>query len=130
MSDTFFLIVGIILSAIGVLCIASGIISKVRCTEPAVGTVVRLKDKSYYHRGITTHDITPIIKYDYNGKTYESKADTSTSDKKKFIVGKNVNVFVNPERPEEFKLGKVIFPYVFGAIMLIAGAVLILCYFL
>ena len=130
MSDTFFLIVGIILASVGILSVLSGILSKRNCTEPAEGTVVSLKDKSYYHRGITTHDITPVIQYTYNGKTYESPACTSTSDKKKYRVGGRVGIRVDPNRPESYILGKTVLPYVFGLIMLIPGAVLIGCYFL
>ena len=130
MSDKFFLIVGIILSAIGILSIVSGIISKIKCSEPVEGTVTHLKDKSYYHRGITTHDITPTVAYTYNGKTYESKAPASTSDKNKYRVGGRIKVFVNPKRPGEFKLKNTLLPYVFGVILLIPGVILIGCYFL
>ena len=130
MNDTFFLIVGIILSAIGVLFIVSGVLSKIKCTEPAEGFVVRLNDKTHYHRGITTHTITPVIKYTYNGNTYESEANTSTSNTKKYYVGGRVQILVNPNNPEQFKLGKAIAPYVLGVIMLIPGVLLIWCYFL
>ena len=130
MSDTFFLIVGIILSLFGILSIVCGIISKRRCTESVEGVVAGLKDKTFYHRGITTHQITPVIRYSYDGKTYESKAYTSTSDTKKYRVGGRVTVFVNPDKPEEYRMGKAIFPYVFGVILLIPGVVLVWCYFL
>lgn len=130
MSDTFFLIVGIVLCAVGALSIVSGILSKVKCTEPVEGTVVSLKDKTFYHRGITTHMITPVIKYVYGEKTYESKAANSTSNTQKYRVGDSITVLVDPKAPESFTLKKTIFPYIFGVIMLIPGIVLIWCYYL
>ncbi len=130
MSDNFFLIVGIILSVLGLLSIISGILSKIRCTVPVEGIVSDLKDKTFYHRGITTHDITPTVKYDYNGKTYESKAATSTSNTKKYRIGASVRILVDPKSPESFVLGKPVFPYVFGVILLLPGVFLIVCYFL
>lgn len=130
MSDSFFLIVGLILSAIGVLSIAGGIFSSNNCTEEIEGTVVSLKDKTHYFRGVTTHNITPVIRYSYQGQTYESKADLSTTDTSKYSVGGSVTILVNPNRPEEYRTGATAFPYVFGLLTLLPGAVLIFCYFL
>lgn len=130
MSDTFFLVVGIIFSLIGILSFLGGILSKKKCTETIEGTISKLIDKTNYHRGITIHYITPVVQYFFKGQLYEAKMDISTNDTKKYHVGDPIRFLVNPDRPEEIRPERTAAPYVFGLITLAIGAVLVWCYFM
>lgn len=130
MHDSFFLIIGIFLSVFGLLSILSGFYANKNCIATVDAKITGLKDKASYYRGITTHNFTLEIRYTFNGKVYESKMKQSTRDARKYHIGKTLQVLVNPKQPESVLLKKTVFPFVFGLIVLIPGAILVWCYFL
>lgn len=79
------------------------------CTQPTIGTitdVLKEKTKVSQHKSRMKRTVEvdrPVIKYEVDGKTYESPANTAdnVSD---FAVGQNINILYNPSNPEEYIL--------------------------
>lgn len=130
MGDTFFLVIGVILSIFGLLSIVSGFYANKNCTAIVDAKITELKDKTSYYKGVTTHNFSLVISYVLNGNTYESKVNDSTRDGEKYHMGKTITVMVDPKHPERMLLKKTISQFVFGAILLIPGVILVWCYFL
>ena len=130
MSDQYFLTVGIVLAVLGILSFVSGILSVIHCKTPVTGIITKLKDRPHHYKGKTVHHITPVIRYEADGKTYEAAADISTAKADKYRVGDKIGILFNLKKPDEFRVGKPVFPYVFGLLFITSGAVLIVCYFL
>lgn len=130
MSDTYFLIVGILLVVFGVLLIIGGISANMKCNTLVKGVIVNLIEKSHYHRGIITHEITPVVRYTYNGRKYEKKSEQPTRDTEKYRIDDSIDLLINPDMPEEFLLHRTIFPFVMAVVLMLPGLLLIYCYFL
>lgn len=99
------IVVGIIISVIGLLFVVAFAISRARCKMRIEATVSRLATKSMKLRGRTVTDTTPIFTYTVNGKEYTYKAEMSTANRKRFAVGQKEFIYINDKHPEEARFG-------------------------
>lgn len=130
MNDTYFLIVGIVLSVIGVLVLASVLVSRIKCKTAVEAVVSRVSVKKSYLRGKTYKFSTPVFTYIYNNKKYTQKANISTLKTGKYSVGDTFTVYIDPKNPAAMRFGANSGVIVCGALLLTAGLILTVCYFL
>ena len=130
MSDMFFLVVGIMIAAIGLLLIMAKVFTYIQCTVPINATVVRLEKDYTYFRGITYTYYHPVVEYIVDGKSYTQTAPFRTLRKRKYAIDSKMEICYNPKNPEEMRFVGHPFPLPLGLIFLSIGAVLIICFFL
>ncbi len=131
MSDTFFLIVGIVLTAISVLLIVVTIMQRIECSSKTTATVVSIqKKKLSYHRGKTYYQYYPIFSYQVDGKEYNTRSDWPTQYRLKYKVGDEVIIRYNPKSPESISVGVKVLSLVCDILFAIFGIMLVVCYFL
>ena len=130
MNDTYFLTVGIVLSFIGVLMLASFLISRIKCKTAVEAVVSRVIVKKSYLRGKTYKHSTPVFTYTFNNKKYTQKANISTLKVGKYTVGDTFTVRIDPKNPSAMRFGANVGIVAVGALFLAAGLILTVCYFL
>ena len=130
MNDTYFLTVGIVLSVIGVLMLASVLVSRIKCKTAVEAVVSRVAVKKSYLRGKTYKFSTPVFTYIYNNKKYTQKANISTLKTGKYSVGDTFTVYIDPKKPDKIRFGGNFGIIICGALLLTAGLILTVCYFL
>lgn len=124
MSDTFFLIVGIVLALIGGLIFAAAVSNTRSCSRKLTGRVVRVEwDNTRHWKGTYPHY--PVVSYTVDGREYTVKSSTYTRVSTKYKVGQDVIIRYNPQKPDEIQVGIDLSSYIVGTIMLVVGAVLI-----
>lgn len=130
MSDVFFLVVGIIIAAIGLLLITAKILTYIRCTVPVNATVVKAEKEYTYFRGVENTNYRPVVRYAVDGKNYTENAYFRTCCKTKYPIGSQIRIYYNPKKPKEMRFVGHLFPLPLGLVFLLIGAVLIFCFFL
>lgn len=127
MNDTAFLIVGIVLAAIGILYPALTLRRRAACKASVTATVVKVEKKTHYVGDRTEYKYLPTFSYTVNGKEYITPSDLETMNRLKYKEGGEVVIRYNPASPESICVGKKVFPYVGGGLLLLFGAALIAC---
>ena len=123
------IIIGIIIAVFGLLLIVSFMISRIKCRTETKAVIVKIIEKKSYHRGRTIIDCTPVFTYTVNGKEYTSKAESSTSNPKKYFVGQEVIVFTDANDPGVVRFGSNTGFGVAGAVIALLGIfVIVLCF--
>ena len=130
MSDVFFLVVGIIIAAVGLLLIMAKVFSYIQCTVPINATVVRLKKDYTYFRGITYTYYHPVVEYVVDGKSYTQMASFRTLRVTKYQVNSQMKICCNPKDPELIRFVGDLSPLPLGVVLLLIGGTLIFCFFL
>ena len=130
MSDLFFLVVGIIIAAIGLLLIMAKVLTYIKCTVPINATVVKLEKEYTFFRGVEHTHYRPIVGYVVDGKSYTEEAYFRTYRKTKYPIDSEMKICYNPKKPEEMRFVGHLFPLHIGTVFLFIGAVLIWCCFL
>ena len=130
MSDTFFLVVGIILAGIGLLLIMAKVMTYIKCTVPINATVVKLEKEYTFFRGVEHTHYRPIVGYVVDGKSYTEEAYFRTYRKMKYPIDSEMKIYYNSKNPELIRFVGHPFPLPLGLVFLFIGAVLIWCYFL
>ncbi len=119
------IIIGIIITAIGLLFVVAFAFGRARCKMRIEATVSRLATKSIKLRGSTLTDTTPIFTYSVNGKEYTYKAEMSTINRKRFAVGQKEFIYINDKHPEESRFGNNLGFLFFGICCVLVGALFI-----
>ena len=130
MSDTFFLIVGLILACIGLLLLAAKVRTYITCTVPIHATVIKLNKEYTQYRGVEYIHYRPVVEYVVDGKRYTEKAYFRTCQKAKYPVDSQMSICYNPKNPGEMRFVGHPFPLPMGLVLLFIGAMLICCYFI
>ena len=130
MSDVFFLVVGIIIAAVGLLLIMAKVFSYIQCTVPINATVVRLKKDYTTFRGTTCTYYHPVVEYVVDGKSYTQMASFRTLRVTKYQVNSQMKICYNPKKPELIRFVGHPFPLPLGVVLLLIGGTLIFCFFL
>ena len=130
MSDTFFFVVGIIITAIGLLLITAKILTYIKCTVPKNATVVKLKKEYTYFRGVEHTHYRPAVRYVVDGKSYTEEAYFRTYRKTKYPIDSEMKIYYNPKNPKEMRFVGHLSPLPMGVVFLSIGTVLIRCCFI
>lgn len=130
MSDMFFLVVGIIISVIGLLLIIAKVMTYIKCTVQINATVVELEKEYTFFRGVEHTHYRPVVRYAVDGKSYTEKAHFRTYRKTKYPIASVIKICYNPKNPEQMRFVGHPFPLPLGLVFLFIGTVLIWCCFL
>ncbi|MCI6616666.1 DUF3592 domain-containing protein [Ruminococcus sp.] len=130
MSDVFFLVVGIIISVIGLLLIMAKVTTYIKCNVPINATVVKLEIEYTFFLGVEHTHYRPVVRYVVDGKSYTEEAYFRTYRKMKYPIDSEMKIYYNPKNPELIRFVGHPFPLTLGLVFLLIGAVLIWCCFL
>ena len=130
MSDTYFFMVGMILTGIGLLLLTAKIMTYIKCTVPVNATVVNRNKEHTYFRGVRYTYYRPVVEYAVDGKKYTETAYFRTYWKTKYPIGSEMKICYNPKNPEDMRFAGHLFPLPMGLVFVFLGAVLIICCFL
>ena len=130
MSDTFFFVVGIVLTGIGLLLLAAKVMTYIKCTVPIHATVVKLEKEYTFLRGVEHTHYRPVVMYVVDGKSYTEKAYFRTSRKTKYPIDSEMKINYNPKNPKEMRFVGRLSPLPMGLVFLFIGTVLIRCCFI
>ena len=130
MSDMFFLVVGIILSGIGLLLLTAKVMTYIRCAMPLHATVVKLEKEYTFLRGVEHTHYRPVVRYVVDGKSYTEEAYFRTYRKTKYPIDSEIKIYCNPKNPKEMRFVGHLFPLPLGLVFLVVGVVLIWCCFM
>ena len=98
---------------------------KQRCTEPAVATIVDIKrDTDTDDKGNKSYSYRPVLEYKVGVETFKRTAKVSSSDRKAYKVGTQVNIKFNPLKPKEFMTAKQKSGYGTGVILMLIALAL------
>lgn len=116
------LLFGILFVAIGVFLLAKENDIAKKCTEPILGTVVKIEESESYdsESGEYTYTYYPVIQYETKEKTVIKKYNFGTS-RSKYSIGDKVNILYNPNNVEEYTIEGDSSLKLFGIIFIVAG---------
>lgn len=127
MSDTTFLIIGIVLAALGVLMLWGTIGRNLTCSQKVIAQVVDVRvEESGYWKG--TLPYYPTFTYVLNGREYTVESKEYTRSMNKYRVDEEAIIWCNPKNPEEIRLGVSIGGFFVAFVPLIIGGLLIYVY--
>ena len=130
MSDTFFFVVGIVLTGIGLLLLAAKVMTYIKCTVPIYATVVKLEKEYTFLRGVEHTHYRPVVRYAVDGKSYTEESYFRTYRKTKYPIDSEMKIYYNPRNPKEMRFVGHLSPLPLGLVFLGVGIVLIWCYFI
>lgn len=127
-----YILLGSGLVGVGVLLIVSDIRKKSRCSCKVVSRITGIhENEGTDNEGFKNYSYSPEYEYEVNGQIYHDYADRSYSNPDKIQIGGNIDVYYNPEKPDEhYTKGGVKIRPLLGIGAIIIGAVLIYCYFI
>lgn len=124
------IVVGILLTVIGLLLILAFLLSRIRCKTETEAVVAKIIEKKRFYRGRTITDYTPVFAYTVNNKEYHTKAEFSTTNTKKFFVGRKMTVFTDADHPENIRCGSNFGYCLAGIAFTLMGAFIIVLVFI
>ena len=130
MSDTFFFVVGIVLTGIGLLLIMAKVLTYIKCTVSMNAPVIKLETDETYFRGVKHTYYHPVVEYIVDGKSYTQTAPFRTLRKTKYAMDSKMEICYNPRNPKEMRFVGHLFPLPLGLVFLGVGIVLIWCCFI
>ena len=122
------ILVGAGFIGVGALLIVSGIRKNKRCSGVVVGKITGVhEDVTTDDDGFNSYSYTPEFEYEVNGKVYHGSGSRAYSKRRKIRIGGNINVFYNPNKPEEHftKGGGFILPFL-GIMLIIVGVIFLI----
>ena len=123
-----YLLVGIVITLIGILSVRKGSQKKNRCTASASAVIVEVqaeKDEAGSENTHKKYTYTPIYEFVVNGNTIRKGGGIYSHNKREFNVGDTTTVKYNPDKPEEFLVNGKSGGKGFGIALLLFGLVII-----
>ncbi len=130
MSDTFFLVFGIICSLIGLLFVFIHFSLTLSCRTKVTATVTGLETDSTPVRGSKVYSYRPKFSYTVNGVTYSGVATFSTNIKDKYSVNDSLEILVSNKNPENYRFRGRFGSLIGGIIVLAIGVLFVVLYFI
>ena len=121
------ILVGVGFIVVGVIVILLGIRKNMRCSGRTVGRIIGVRESQETDdEGFNHYFYYPQFEYVVNGQIYRGEGNKGYSKSNKIRIGGNINVFYNPNKPEEHftKGGGFILPFL-GIMLIIVGAICI-----
>lgn len=121
------ILAGIGFIGVGMLLIVLGIRKNKRCSCKAFGRITGIKEsEDTDDEGFKYYSYSPEFEFEVNGQIYHGIGNTAHSKRKRIQIGGSINVFYNPNKPNEHftKGGRAILPLL-GIVSIIFGAIYI-----
>ena len=96
------LVISIVCIVFGLFMLVSGVKKLKRCTYKTVGRIIDVsisEDKD--QDGFLTNYYAPKFEYEVNGQIFQGVGDTNYRSERSVKIGGNINVYYNPENPDE-----------------------------
>ena len=122
-----YLLAGIVIVLIGILCIRKESKKSKRCSASASAVIVEVqveKDEADSENTHKKYTYTPIYEFTVNGKTVRENGGIYSHNKNDFSVGDTAAVKYNPDKPDEFLVNGKSGGKGFGAALLLFGLVI------
>lgn len=129
MSDTYFLIFGIIVTLIGISLIVIHFRDIFSCRECTFGKITKLKVEKTTLRGSTVSSYRPEFTYTVNDKSYNGIASFSSHNKDKYKVGDDLNICYSSKKPERYRMKGKCKSLTFGIVITAIGLLFVVLYF-
>ena len=129
MSDTFFLVFGIIVSLFGLLTLYVQIKNQVMCRERVTATIIKLHVSKVMLRGTTKQSYSPELSYTVNDHTVNVAAPFSSYNKDKYKVGETMPLYISKADPTAYRFPGKVGITITGFIVLAVGVLFIVLYF-
>lgn len=127
MSDTTFLIIGIVLTALGALMLLGTTGRNMTCSQKVTAKVIDVRaEESGYWKG--TLPYYPTFNYVVNGKEYTVESKEYTRSMNKYRLNGEAIIWCNPKNPQEIRLGVSIGGFFVALVPIIIGGLLIYIY--
>lgn len=102
MSNNILVGIGFIFIVVGVLIIVVGLKSNKRCTNKTIGRITGVREnESTDDEGYKFYSYSPKFEYEVNGQIYRSIAGKSYKKRKQIQIGGSIEVYYNPNKPQE-----------------------------
>lgn len=96
------ILVGVGFIVVGVIVILLGIRKNMRCSGRTVGRIIGVRESHETDdEGFNHYIYSPQFEYVVNGQIYRGEGNKGYSKSNKIRIGGNINVFYNPNKPEE-----------------------------
>ena len=120
-----FLIVGILVVAVGAFLLYPALRNALKCKGETEGTIVSVERK----RSNRKNDYYPVMEFTAGGKTIRKTADISSRFSTKFKEGSTLMIKYNEDDPEEFFIkGKSFRSNFFGGLFVVAVGVIMIVF--
>ena len=129
MGDTFYLIVGLCGSLIGIILVFCILLRIIKCRYKVTGTVKKLIKESFIIRGSTVYKYRPMLVYEYNGRKLEVKA-SFRNKKNKYKEGDLISFRISKANPTDVVFKNIYFTLFLSILFLALGALLVVLYFI
>lgn len=130
MTDTYFLIFGIIVSAIGISLIVIYLRDVIYCRENTGAIISNLKTEKIMVRGSTVKSYCPEFVYTVNGRQYSGTASFTTPRKDKYKVGEELAICYCSRKPEQYRIKGKCKSLIFGLLIAAVGLLFVCLYFI
>lgn len=130
MGDTYFLIFGIVVAALGALLAWVKIKVLISCRTPVNAEICRIKNESTKIRGSTVHSYRPVYLYSFGGKEYKAEAPFSSVREKKYNIGDCMQILICEKNPDLYCFRGRLGMLFAGLIIFAIGMVFVVAYFL
>lgn len=129
MSDLYFLIFGIVVTLLGIIILSTYIYSIITCRTKIYATITSLKKESMKLRGSTVYSYRPEFKYSYNDTEYSGISIKSTYKKDKYQANEPLLIYINPNKPEDYRFSVFTGALLTGIIAFGVGMLFVILYF-
>ena len=129
MSDTYFLIFGIVVAILGLLMVIGQLRMFLLCRTETDAEITSVKKETTKVRGSSIHSFRPQFSYKINDKQYEGTAPFTTKKKDKYNPGDVLRILVSEAHPEMYRFKGRVGTLVAGIAVLGAGLLFVILYF-
>lgn len=130
MPDMFFLILGIIFAALGLIILTVNLVLLLRCNLKIDAKIIAINKIKNTLRGTTVYSYNPSVSYNVGGMEYKCKAPFSTKNESKYVVGNTIPLCVCEKKPELCRFKGQIGIVLFGLIPFVIGLTFIILFFI
>lgn len=124
------LIVGVVLFLIGMTILFSKIKLLFTCRIKTEAVVYSVRKDAVSVRGSKVYSYIPQFSYQYNEVEYIGETSFSTLKVNKYKPKDKMYIFVNPKKPDDFRVRGGIGAYIVGALFAFVGTMLIVLFFM
>ena len=123
------ILLSVAIIAFGVLLIVSSIRKNKRCSSKVVGTITgRHESEGTDNEGYKDYSYSPEFEYKVDGQVYRSFGGPSYRHPDKIIIGGDIDIYYNPDKPKEYYIkGGVKIRTIVGIVAIAIGALAAAC---
>lgn len=129
MSDTYFLIFGIVVAILGLIIVIGQMRMLLLCRTHIDAEITSVRRGTTKVRGSSIHSYRPQFSYNINDKKYEGTAPFTTKKKDKYNPGDVLRILVSEANPEMYRFRGRVGTLIAGIVILGAGLLFVILFF-